>query len=429
MTLSHVLTLREYDRATIGEQWDPARRIVPPRAVGEIERLQASQRAEIFALGHRVIVAQQFVGTIGLGDRAIDLLPKVDQDDGATRSRLAQMLAVAGLVPGLESGLTGLARGAPTLVDAFMALYVTQLAFEWRRGRIASYRREAADRLCLRGKLLFEQQLRRNLRRPDRFFTDADEFVEDVPLSRLLKAALRLCRDHAVAEKTRRSANELLAEFEHVRDADLTGSDLATLSVDRRTARFGPLVNLAKVLLGRTTPDRPGDRHTYSLVFDMNEVFERYIGQLMRLAANDRPLSVRLQVGDQFLLYRGRAGRFRLRPDIAIYDRRGLVALVDTKWKRLDMHRAHDGVSQADMYQMYAYGKEYACPLVILLYPHGAGLPRHVATYRHRPGEVGCPRIEVWTVDVSQPPRGRHGTVMAQLRSLLDECIDGSHAA
>lgn len=50
--------------------------------------------------------------------------------------------------------------------------------------------------------------------------------------------------------------------------------------------------------------------------------------------------------------------------------------IMDTKWKRLfDDPGKNYGISQADMYQMYAYSKKYQdketgeCPEVWLLYP------------------------------------------------------------
>ena len=43
---------------------------------------------------------------------------------------------------------------------------------------------------------------------------------------------------------------------------------------------------------------------------------------------------------------------------------------MDTKWKRLfDNPRANYGISQADMYQMYAYSKKYGTSEIWLLYP------------------------------------------------------------
>ena len=41
-----------------------------------------------------------------------------------------------------------------------------------------------------------------------------------------------------------------------------------------------------------------------------------------------------------------------------------------TKWKRLiDSERKNYGISQPNMYQMYAYSKKYQTPKIWLLYP------------------------------------------------------------
>jgi len=49
--------------------------------------------------------------------------------------------------------------------------------------------------------------------------------------------------------------------------------------------------------------------------------------------------------------------------------------VIDTKWKLLDEYaeRKNYNISQADMYQLYAYGKKYTSvthePRLVLLYP------------------------------------------------------------
>ena len=46
------------------------------------------------------------------------------------------------------------------------------------------------------------------------------------------------------------------------------------------------------------------------------------------------------------------------------------TVILDTKWKSLiDNERANYGISQADMYQMYAYSKKYQTSEIWLLYP------------------------------------------------------------
>lgn len=61
---------------------------------------------------------------------------------------------------------------------------------------------------------------------------------------------------------------------------------------------------------------------------------------------------------------------FELRPDIVITRPDGSRIIMDTKWKRLNTNReANYGISQADMYQMFAYAKRYETPDIWLLYP------------------------------------------------------------
>jgi 5-methylcytosine-specific restriction enzyme subunit McrC len=404
--MDQVLKLREYESARIGSRWDPERREIPEASVGQIEALQADQRSEILSIGRRHVTARNYVGTVGLESRAIDLLPKIDEpDDAQARSRLVEMLSVGGLVPSLDAGETRLALRAPTLLDAFLSVYVRRLTMEWRRGHIRDYLRRDAARPYLRGKLLFSEHIRRALVRPDRFYTRADEFIEDVPLSRLLKLALETCRGYAVSEETRHSAVELLQDFRGVSDG-LSPAQIDAISIDRRTERFRRVVELARAIASRRTLEGAGSRPSYSLVFDMNTVFEAYVGRLMRRLAPALGLAADLQVSGRSLVLRSGQGRFRLRPDIAVWRGGKLLALVDTKWKRLDLDRPHENVSQSDVYQMYAYGREYDCATVVLLYPRFGALPEHVATYHHQPGGSGSRRIEVRTVDVAKETRG-----------------------
>ena len=60
-----------------------------------------------------------------------------------------------------------------------------------------------------------------------------------------------------------------------------------------------------------------------------------------------------------------------MRPDIFLQNRKGDKIIIDTKWKRLIGDSAKNyGISQADMYQMYAYHTRYLdIQKVILLYP------------------------------------------------------------
>jgi len=154
--------------------------------------------------------------------------------------------------------------------------------------------------------------------------------------------------------------------------------------------------------------------------FRANRLFERFIAVEVVTALRGEPYRVRTQVKGRSLLRRNDRRQFALYPDIGVYRDRMNVCLVDTKWKRLDRNRPHDNVSQADMYQMYAYGKEHTSPTVILLYPQHSELPEEVADYQHNETE-NAKRILVRTVDISSPLSSRR--VISDLRKTLREMV------
>ena len=82
-------------------------------------------------------------------------------------------------------------------------------------------------------------------------------------------------------------------------------------------------------------------------------------------------LSVKLQGPLKKLATAG----FQLRPDITIQGDGENVAILDAKWKRLDLGEPNSGVSSDDAYQMNAYASRYRCKRLALVYPASGDCP------------------------------------------------------
>jgi len=111
-----------------------------------------------------------------------------------------------------------------------------------------------------------------------------------------------------------------------------------------------------------------------SLLFEMNTLFEEYVGRLITRALARTEYRVSLQGGRLFCLTSLDDERavFQAKPDILIWRAGQVVHVIDTKWKR-NPSRIDDrkqGVSQGDVYQMMAYAHLYKAPRPTLLYPH-----------------------------------------------------------
>ena len=259
--------------------------------------------------------------------------------------------------------------------------------------------------------------------------------IADSPLNRVFKAALRLLLRVAKNLDNQRRLAELLLVFEEVADLPVALLPWQQIGFDRLNERYRPAFRLAELFLKRSAPDVTGGRAAgFSLFFDMNNLFEEYVGRVAVRAFRSRGIQVRLQGPQRFLAVDESSGAnaFAMRPD-AVGMKDGRTAwIIDTKWKQLSAEEAREGASQADLYQMYAYANNYGCGDVVLLYPHHAALGAHGGTrasYRlqspvRTSAGFSAARIRTATIDLSDLK-----SVPGQLLALFPDRVEDTEAA
>jgi 5-methylcytosine-specific restriction enzyme subunit McrC len=144
--------------------------------------------------------------------------------------------------------------------------------------------------------------------------------------------------------------------------------------LDRTNIAYHDLLKLARALLHGHYQSIGGEEGIgFSLLFDMNRLFEEFIGRTLRKAMRDSGLLVRLQNPKSYALSKigTNEPRFMTKPDIVIQSGDTPVMVIDTKWKQLAaIDDSKRGVSQSDVYQMMAYAQIYRVKHLMLLYPH-----------------------------------------------------------
>jgi 5-methylcytosine-specific restriction enzyme subunit McrC len=238
------------------------------------------------------------------------------------------------------------------------------------------------------------------------------------------KVAITRLSRIAGALDNQRSLRELSFAFADIAEVPVSALRWDEAVIDRTNARWGELKRLARLLLkGQYQTTSQGRGQGSALLFEMNVLFEEYVGRMLIRALSDEPVIVRRQSGGRYCLIErdetGQEGtqRFLTRPDL-IVSRDGFTQLIiDTKWKRLSAYGDHpkQGVSQADVYQMMAYGRLYDCAQLMLLYPHrhGLGLTEGIIS-RHRVGG-GEEILKIATVTL-----GERNTFLKRLKALVD---------
>jgi 5-methylcytosine-specific restriction enzyme subunit McrC len=231
----------------------------------------------------------------------------------------------------------------------------------------------------------------------------------------------------------RQMLGELRVWMEEVRlTSHVTVAEANPATLSRLNQRYAPLLNLARLFLEGGSLQLAADNFTtFSFVFDMNQLFEAFIVNFIRRHRAEIFLEApALQGCDllpqshgvSFYLAHKEDQRpvFLLKPDLAFgNENRQFPLLIDTKYKRLDSADIKLGISQADVYQMYAYSRRYECPRVLLLYPQTAEMPYPLRA-RFPLQETGK-IIEAATVNLQITLSSHQGrqNLIGELRSIL----------
>lgn len=377
-----VIAVREFERIACAPCFDPVARTVTPAQQYALEQFasafRARKRADVLRHGpKRSLVAQNYVGVIGLGEHQLEILPKiVGADDQKVRANLAAMVAAAAGLE-LDSVTDASLATSRTFLEVVAALFCRRLMRLFRKGLVRQYRRQEENLSFLRGRLIVHLQVQRNAAHPERLACEFDEFTEDNLLNRTLKAALRVLSGLTSTAATSSAVEKLLFMLQDVSDVSVpTLSASGPVSLDRLSADYEHALRLAELFIrGSSTSTYSGAGRSFAMLFDMNELFERYVGAALRGVFARRGQRVVLQ-GPRKNLAQSALGCacFWMRPDASVLNLKGVDVVVDTKWKRFNEGGRHAGVASADIYQMYAYASRYRSSEVILLYPHHDGL-------------------------------------------------------
>lgn len=412
-------TLREWEEWRVGENSLTTR---------EAQRLQAAAEAAAARLNKAPVLtrtsgglkAGQVVGILSTPGRIVEILPKIDTEDGGVRAALIHMLSVARGLRIADGELAALDTQRRDVLELLARLFADRLRAAIRRGLPRRYAEREEDLGMLRGRLDVKRQFTHLAVRPDRLACRFDELSEDTPLNRVLKAAvMRLTRIARSAENVRALA-ELAARFESVGDSRLPLREPVRL--DRTNTAFHDLHRLARLFLaGEWQSTASGRAPGFALLFPMNDLFEKFIGRRLRRAL--APWPVHLQHVDLYALEdEDGTGIFHLRPDAVIDSPTGPV-IVDTKWKRLKHDDRQLGIEQSDIYQMLAYARAYGAARVILLYPWSAEIGgRNGILRRWKAANANC-RLDIATIDVGKPR-----DVIDTLRRIVESGGTGENA-
>jgi len=215
---------------------------------------------------------------------------------------------------------------------------------------------------------------------PEIFSVQCDEYQSNRPANRLIKTTLLLVSKVSKNPKNQRLARELSFVFEEIPVSNDIQNDFKQVRTDRTMDYYLSVLSWCKLLLNGMGPTASsGKFNTLSLLYPMERIFEDYVTKCLQsnisnYFGNGSVLKSQSTIHSLVNNHHGKQ-IFQMRPDLLILKDKKISCVLDVKWKIINSSDRKNkyGISQADMYQLYAYGKKYMAGTerkhVILIYP------------------------------------------------------------
>ncbi len=391
--MEKLLEVREFDKISCNPDFKTEYAYLPEKVFRDFEEFihafagdeEHADALEFLKIGYRrnvgdIISVSNYVGLIQMhSGYQIQVLPKIDFGDPAvndkeeTKRVFLRMLRSMKDFPSKVFNEANLRMDRMTLYEIFINMYLQEVRTLVKHGIKSAYVAREDNLGFYKGKLVVSEQIKRNVAHQERFFVRYDEYLVDRAENRLVKATLLKLQGITASAENQKEIRQLLTAFEMVSPSINYLKDFSKVVIDRNTKDYEMLMRWSRVfLLNKSFTTFSGGHNARALLFPMEKVFESYVAQQLKRVLADLDWDVATQDKGYYLFDSPR--QFALRPDIVIKRDNGSIVILDTKWKSLvDNSRINYGISQSDMYQMYAYAKKYenrlGIPEVWLLYP------------------------------------------------------------
>jgi len=274
-------------------------------------------------------------------------------------------------------------------------LYENQPLHEWifseflqelnsivQRGLRFDYQTVENETTFVRGQLIMSRQMRQTPDKATHFHVRFAEYTPDRLENRLLKTALNYVLKQTRNNQNWRIANSLSHQLFNIKPISNPLLKIPLWSDGKLLKSYSKVKPWCLLILKQLNPNfQKGKHRGISLLFPMEQLFEQYLSaHISTLLKNDFRLST--QASSCYLTTHipessNQMQRlFQLKPDYLVRNNHKSFVL-DAKWKLLDTRQNESeenkkyGISQSDLYQLFAYGHKYLNSKgdLMLIYP------------------------------------------------------------
>jgi 5-methylcytosine-specific restriction enzyme subunit McrC len=304
-----------------------------------------------------------YVGILQVDDLVIEVLPKVEGrtiENNQWRDVLIEMLRVTHNLKVNKVGQASVSKQSIHLLDIYFDWFLTEVEQLVHAGLIKQYRKETKNTLALKGKLEFAGHIRKNLVHKERFYTSHQVYDSNHMLHQIMNEALHVVEMMSKGTYRYGRCKSVQLNFPEVNALTVVAQTFEKLSFNRKNQAYQTVIALSRLIILNYSPNvKSGDEQMLAVMFDMNDLWEKYILAKLQQQANSE-WQVKGQDSKRFWEYKN------IRPDIVIeHMASGETIIIDTKWKNY----SYDRIGMDDLRQIYVYNDFWDAKMGMLLYP------------------------------------------------------------
>ena len=339
------------------------------------------------------------VGAVEIGNLSVLIEPKIG---------IPQLLSLACYAMG-EFKPQDFDFGEDAALPDILALSLAAASRRaFRRGLLHGYRTEEEALYGIRGRIRFDDQLRRRFGVAIPIEVRYDDFTDDILANRLVKAAIdQLSRMRLRSPEARRQLGWVSGILSRISLIEFPPDQIPEITFDRLNEHYRGVVALARLLLRHSAfQSSRGKIRASGFLVDMNKLFQEFVTRALREALKVSEGTFRSDSGLPGIAL-DEAGRVKLKPDLSWWESGTCTFVGDAKYKRISDER----VPNADLYQLLAYATALNLPGGLLIYAKGEADP---IIHQVRHSGKG---LQVAALDLSCP----FDEILTQVESLADQ--------
>lgn len=384
-----VIQVFEHDKLTINEdEWG---RSLSPSQLEALCQFNDKNYNKYFTVIRNGIKFSSYVGVIQIGRLVIEILPKADRkpitlsnlasETAQWRNVLLKMLSKCGYLKVETVSESKLKKRYNSLLDLYFEIYLNEVENLLHQGLIKKYRKVSGNVRSLKGQLLFAQNIQKNFIHKEQFFTKHQVYDYQHLINQILLKGLSILKIISYNSSLTDRINRILLQFPSMREIPITEKSFSQVVLNRKSLKYMDALSIAKMIILNYSPDIiKGTENMLALLFDMKDLWEKYIFKTLKKNENEE-FEVVYQQTQKFWHNR------HIKPDIIVH-KNHTPFIIDTKWKIIQT----DNPSDNDLKQMYVYNLYWDAPKSLLLYPgvDNGNINPFRPFHKGREGENAC---------------------------------------